>query len=452
MKILAIETSCDETSVAVVEDGTTVKSLVVNSQIDLHNAYGGVVPEVAARSHLEVMIPVITQALAEAFGENDKSQISNDKLAQSAKSEQPTPNFQLPTSKYWDDIDAIAVTQGPGLLGALLIGVVTARTLAWSLHKPLYPVQHIMGHVYANWLTQFTNPKLQASNSKEIRNSKLQNPKIPTSNFQPPTSAPKFPVLALIVSGGHSQLMYATSHTDWRVIGRTQDDAVGEAFDKAAKVLGLPYPGGPSIAKAAENGGENKYHLTTPRVDTVDPGLLELRRKFQTSSSKLQIHSKTQSPNTQKDWIPDQAGDDKPGVSYNFSFSGLKTGLLRAVQKDCGKSHDFPSFELSALLNDAQKADFAASFQKTAINYLVTKTKLAFEEFKPKTVIIGGGVAASIPLRKALSKELPIEIQYAPQILCTDNAAMIGARAYYQSKNENPVDPRTLDPKPSWPL
>jgi len=398
MIILAIETSCDETSVAVVEDGATVLSLVVNSQIDLHNAYGGVVPEVAARSHLEVMIPVVQQALHEA-------------------------------KSTWNDIDAIAVTQGPGLLGALLIGVVTARTLAWSLNKPLYPVQHIIGHTYANWLHSGIDLKM---------------PYV--------TKDPEFPVLALVVSGNHCQLMYATSHTDWRVIGRTQDDAVGEAFDKAAKVLGLPYPGGPSIAKAAENGDENKYHLTTPRVDTMDPGLIELRHNLQKSSSKLQINSKTQTPNAQKDWIPDQAGDDKPGVSYNFSFSGLKTGLLRAVQKECGKLHDFPSFELSALLNDAQKADFAASFQKTAINYLVSKTKLAFDEFKPKTVIIGGGVAASIPLRKALSKELPIEIQYAPQILCTDNAAMIAARAFYQSKFEDPVDPRSLDPRPSWPL
>lgn len=377
MKILAIETSCDETSVAVVEDGERVLSLVVNSQIDLHKAFGGVVPEVAARSHIEVMLPVVQQALDEA-------------------------------NVTWDTIDAIAVTQGPGLLGSLLIGVLTARTLAWSLNKPLYPVHHILGHVYANWITEG-----------------------PTYTTPYPTKSPQFPVLALIISGGHTQLMYATNHDDWRVIGRTTDDAVGEAFDKAAKVLGLPYPGGISLSKLAQSGDPEAYHLPTPRVSSIDPGLATLR-------SQLDQRSTT--------------NDRLPTNSYDFSFSGLKTALLRTVQKECGKPHDFPSFKLSSLLSEAQKANFAASFEATAINYLVSKTKAAFEEFKPETVIIGGGVAASLPLRAALSSALPLEIQYAPQILCTDNAAMIGARAYSQAKGEVPTDPRYLETKPSWPL
>lgn len=352
MKILAIETSCDETSVAVVTDGKHVDSLVVNSQIDLHKAYGGVVPEVAARSHIEVMLPVVQQALDES-------------------------------GSTWDDVDAIAVTQGPGLLGSLLIGVLTARTLAWSLNKPLYPVHHILGHVYANWLTSG-----------------------PTYKTPYPTKQPEFPALALIVSGGHTQLMFGTSHTDWRVIGRTHDDAVGEAFDKVAKVLGLPYPGGPSVASCAAHGDRDSYLLPTPRVQD----------------------------------------------EYGFSFSGLKTALLRAVQKDCGLPHDFPSFELAERLSDAQKSNFAASFQKTAIDYLVSKTKKAFDQYTPKTLIIGGGVAASLPLREKLSEAIPAQIEYAPQILCTDNAAMIGARAYYQSLTENPVDPNILPVQPSWPL
>lgn len=365
MKILAIETSCDETSVAIVEDGRHLYSLVVNSQIDLHRAFGGVVPEIAARSHIEVMLPVVQQALDEA-------------------------------TMTWGDIDAIAVTQGPGLLGALLIGVLTARTLAWSLNKPLYPVHHIMGHVYANWITG--RVILSENEGSEILHT--------VQNDDFPSTEPKFPVLALIVSGGHTQIMHASSHTDWQIIGRTEDDAVGEAFDKAAKVLGLPYPGGPSIGVVAKNGDPSKYSLTTPRVSE----------------------------------------------KYGFSFSGLKTGLLRAVQKECGKSHDFPSFELAELLTESQVADFAASFQQTAINYLVDKMKLAFEEYQPKTVIIGGGVAASLPLREALSHEIPADIEYAPQILCTDNAAMIAARAYYQTEYEQPVNPAVLDPKPSWPL
>lgn len=411
MKILAIETSCDETSVAVVEDGVKIHSLVVNSQIDLHKAFGGVVPEVAARSHIEVMLPVVTQALEEAFA-NPKSQIANSKQAPS-RNNPSTKHGQRPTThNYWSQIDAIAVTQGPGLLGSLLIGVLTARTLAWSLNKPLYPAHHILGHVYANWITsgpEYSTPYPQAQ--------------------------PVFPVLALIVSGGHTQLMFATNHMDWRVIGRTTDDAVGEAFDKAAKVLGLPYPGGVSLSKLARDGDPNVYHLPTPKVDTIDPGLLELRSQsldLRGENSKIQ--------------------DLRSKISYNFSFSGLKTAFLRTVQKECGKTHQFPSFELAALLSDAQKANLAASFEHTAIKYLVSKTKAAFEEFQPKTVIIGGGVAASLPLRKALSSALPLEIQYAPQILCTDNAAMIGARAYFQSKSEDPVDPCHLETKPSWPL
>jgi N6-L-threonylcarbamoyladenine synthase len=386
MKILAIETSCDETSVAVVEDGTTVLSLVVNSQIDLHKAFGGVVPEVAARSHIEVMLPVVTQALEEAFPTTTKDQ-------------------RITTHELWDQIDAIAVTQGPGLLGSLLIGVLTARTLAWSLNKPLIPVHHILGHVYANWLT--AGDWATSKGKKELT-----------------PHQPEFPILALIVSGGHTQLMYGQSHEDWRVIGRTTDDAVGEAFDKVAKVLGLPYPGGPSVAKAAEDGDATRYPLPTPKVSSIDAGLAALRTTIYEPRS----------------------------TSYDFSFSGLKTALLRAVQHECGKNYDFPSFELAALLSDAQKADFAASFQSTAINYLVTKTKAAFEEFNPKTVIIGGGVAASLPLRAALSEALPLEIHYAPQILCTDNAAMIGSRAYFQSLSEDPISPYDLEVKPSWPL
>ncbi|MFO0971077.1 MAG: tRNA (adenosine(37)-N6)-threonylcarbamoyltransferase complex transferase subunit TsaD [Candidatus Saccharimonadales bacterium] len=400
MKILAIETSCDETSVAVVEDGKRVLSLVVNSQIDLHKAFGGVVPEVAARSHIEVMLPVVQQALEEALAPS-------------------TTNHKLPNANdYWNQIDAIAVTQGPGLLGSLLIGVLTARTLAWSLNKPLYPIHHILGHVYANWITagpSYTTPY--------------------------PVEQPEFPILALIVSGGHTQLMYATNHKDWRVIGRTTDDAVGEAFDKAAKVLGLPYPGGISLSKLAQNGDAGVYHLPTPKVSSIDPGLVDLRS--QSSGLRENIGDSTSLSKNQ---------DLRTEASYNFSFSGLKTALLRAVQKECGKSHNFPSFELSALLSEPQRANFAASFEATAINYLVSRTKAAFEEFQPKTVIIGGGVAASIPLRKALSAALPLEIKYAPQILCTDNAAMIGARAYFQSKNEDPVDPRHLETTPTWPL
>lgn len=425
MKILAIETSCDETSVAVVEDGHTLLSLVTNSQIDIQKAFGGVVPEVAARSHLEVMLPVIEQALDQAFPVNYSELVEepnghNGQIFRQAQDDK--------SEWQWDQIDAIAVTQGPGLLGSLLIGVLTARTLAWSRNKPLIAVHHILGHIYANWITQW---QLPASSDQENTIKKA----LPTNQLQMPTSQPEFPILALVVSGGHTQLMYATNHMDWKVIGRTQDDAVGEAFDKVAKILGLPYPGGVSVSKLAEQGDPTKYKLPTPRADVIAPGLTDLRRQgleLEKENSKIQ--------------------DPSSKLSYNFSFSGLKTAVLRVVQKECGVGHEFPSFELANRLNDAQKADFAASFQRTAIDYLVAKTKSAFDEFQPKTIIIGGGVAASLPLRAALSSALPIKIEYAPQVLCTDNAAMIGARAFYQIQNEEPADPRQLDPKPSWPL
>lgn len=353
MKILAIETSCDETSASVVEDGQILHSLVINSQIDLHKAYGGVVPEIAARSHVEVIIPVIEQALEDAGTD-------------------------------WPDINAIAVTRGPGLLGSLLVGVLAAKTVAFVKKIPLIPVHHILGHVYANFITD--------NRSNFV--------------FTLPNVQPSFPALALIVSGGHSQLMYATNHRDWQVVGRTQDDAVGEAFDKVAKILELPYPGGPSVAEAAKNGNPDRYKLPTPKV----------------------------------------VG------KYDFSFSGLKTAVLRAVQKECGVGYDFPSLKLSERLSETQKADFAASFQKTAVNYLVSKTKLAVDSLSPKSLIIGGGVAASLPLREALKNQIDMPLQYAPQILCTDNAAMIAARAFFQNQFEKPIDPLTLEARSSWPL
>lgn len=339
MRILGIETSADETSAAIVDDGRIVISNVIQSQIDLHTYYGGIVPEVSARSHIEAILPVIKEALKQA-----KTQ--------------------------WSDIDAIAVTYAPGLIGSLLIGTLTARTLALVKNKPLYPVHHVKAHVYANFL--------------------LEKP-------------PVFPMLALIVSGGHSQLVLFQSHQDYQVLGRTQDDAVGEAFDKVAKIIGLPYPGGPSIAKAAEKGDPNKY--TFPKA-------------------KLK-------------------GD------YDFSFSGLKTAALRRVQSETGVDYTFPSRDLSARLKGSQCNDFAASFQRVAVETLVDKTLKAYRHYSPASVVIAGGVAANQELRRILSEKLPIEITYPPMALCTDNAAMIAAYAYYQSHCEPPTDPKTLEAAPS---
>lgn len=339
MNILGIESSCDETAAAIVRDGRVLVSNVVNSQIDIHAHYGGVIPEIAARSHIEVINPVINQALSDA-------------------------------AMTWDDIDAIAVTYAPGLIGSLLVGSLAARTLALLKNKPLYPIHHVEAHVYANFLNQ---------------------------------TPPEFPMLALIVSGGHSQLVLFRSHGDFELLGQTQDDAVGEAFDKVAKILGLPYPGGPSISKAAQSGDPKRY--TLPKAKMANP--------------------------------------------YDFSFSGLKTAVLRAVQKETGVDFTFPSGELAARLNDVQRADFAASFQQTAVETLVDKAEKAFNDYSPKSVVIAGGVAANGELRRELSDRLPIHIDYAPMNLCTDNAAMIATLGYYYAQKNQPTSPYELKVIPS---
>lgn len=336
---MGIETSCDETSVAIVRDGHELLSNVVQSQIDIHKAFGGVVPEVAARSHIEVMLPVVEQALTEA-------------------------------KVTWDDIDAIGVTYAPGLIGSLLIGVLTARTLAIIKNKPLYPIHHVEGHVYANFLL---DPQ------------------------------PRFPLLALIVSGGHSQLVLFKTHGNYKLLGQTQDDAVGEAFDKVAKIIGLPYPGGPSIAKAAEQGNAKAFDFPKARLQGA----------------------------------------------YDFSFSGLKTAVLRRVQALCGKTHDFPSTQLAGLLMATQRDDIAASFQRVAIETLVDKTVAAYRDYSPASVVIAGGVAANQELRRQLRERLPIDIAYVSPALCTDNAAMIATLAYCQALRTEPCDPYTLEVKPS---
>lgn len=350
MRILGIESSCDETAAAVVEDGQRLLSNVVHSQIDIHAEYGGVIPEIAARSHIEVINPVIRRALDEA-------------------------------SCTWDDIDAIAVTYAPGLVGSLLVGTLAARTLALLHTKPLYKIHHVEAHVYANFLTD-------------------NNTNVPLAM---PKNQPKFPMLALIVSGGHSQLVLFQGHGRYELLGQTQDDAVGEAFDKVAKILGLPYPGGPSIAAAAEHGDAKAYDFPKARL---------------------------QNP-------------------YDFSFSGLKTAVLRRVQREVGKDYTFPSHELAALLTDAQRHNFAASFQYVAVETLIDNTEKAFHEYNPVSVVIAGGVAANQELRRQLSERLPLTMEYAPIPLCTDNAAMIATLAYHRRLIDQPADSLTLEVVPS---
>jgi N6-L-threonylcarbamoyladenine synthase len=350
MKILGIETSCDETAAAVVEDGYKLLSNTVSSSVDLHAAYGGVVPEIAARSHLEVITPVIEEAL------------------KTAKTD-------------WDDIDAIAVTYGPGLGGSLLIGTLTARTLAIAKNKPLYAVNHVEAHVYANFITN-----------------------APLSNYKLPPAPPQFPLLALIVSGGHSQIVLFHDHFKYRLLGQTTDDAVGEAYDKVAKILGLPYPGGPSIEKLAPLGNPHSVKLPKAKMQNA----------------------------------------------YDFSFSGPKTAVLRASQRIVGKDYTLPSTELAGLLNESQKADIAASFQFSAIDTLLDALEHGVNEFNPKSVVIAGGVAASYALRATISKRISPDINYADLKLCTDNGAMIASLGYFMAKHNQPkANPYTLDIEPN---
>lgn len=309
-KILAIETSCDETACAIVEDGKKIFSNIVSSQINTHTLYGGVVPEIASRIHVENISAVICEALRQA-------------------------------DVTMDEIDAVAYTLGPGLIGSLHVGVQAAKTIAWAYHKPLLPINHMTGHIYANRFV----------------------------------SELEFPLLALVISGGHSQLVYMESDYDFKVIGTTHDDAIGEAYDKVARVLGLGYPGGPKIDKLAKE-GKPHYHLSTPK-----------------SQGK-----------------------------YDFSFSGLKTSVLQLIEREKKAG------------NEIAGADVAYAFQETALGDMVRKTIAAALDYQPKMVVLAGGVAANSRLREMMTekmKEHPqIKLVIPPLKYCTDNAAMIGASGY----------------------
>ena len=369
MLILGIETSCDETAASVVRDGAEILSNVVVSQIDIFAEYGGVIPEVAARSHLEAIMPVVDKALLDA-------------------------------GVSWDDIDAIAVTHAPGLLGSLLIGTLAARTLAILYDKPLYAVHHLKSHVYANWIhgdNQNSTFSTRSSRPVVTGGTSLHRSSLVAEGRESTVSdcCPQFPLLALVVSGGHTQILYMRGHNQFEIIGTTHDDAVGECFDKVAKILGLPYPGGPSIAKAAISGDPCKYRLPHPKVEGLD-----------------------------------------------FSFSGLKTAVLRAVQKEVGVPISYPSHKLKELLSPQQVCDFAASFQRTAVEILCEKLELALAQHPDvKSVVVAGGVSANKILREALP-----EAYFPTPSLSGDNGAMVAAAAYYEiTSGVKPTDPYKLN-------
>jgi N6-L-threonylcarbamoyladenine synthase len=342
-RILGIETSCDETAAAVVEDGGKILSNVVASQIDLHRQYGGVFPEVASRQHILTIMPVIRQAMAEA--ELD-----------------------------WDDLDAIAVTYGPGLPGSLLVGVNTAKGLAYGRGLPLIGINHIEGHIYANWLMVDDSPQ----NVALWRNSAA------------------FPLLALVVSGGHTELILMTNHSQYRRLGNTLDDAAGEAFDKVGRLLGLEFPGGPAIERAAQEGNPLAFKL--PRA-----------------------------------WLKG---------TYNFSFSGLKTAVLRIVQKyedkvspssaDSARNRRITISQAPSMTRQLPITNLAASFQASIIDVLAEKARMAAEENQVKLIMLAGGVAANQLLRQEMAKRSSLPVLYPPPALCTDNAAMIASAGYFR--------------------
>ena len=307
-RVLGIETSCDETAAAIVLDGRHVESNVVYSQDDVHRQTGGVVPETASRLHLRTIVPVLEQALGEA-------------------------------GRDWRDLDAIAVTNGPGLAGSLLVGLNTAKAMAFARAVPFLGVNHLEGHVYANWLVEQVEPT--------------------------------FPLVALIVSGGHTDLVLMEGHGDYRRLGRTLDDAAGEAFDKAARMLQLGYPGGPAIQRAAEGADPTRYELPRARLKG----------------------------------------------SWDFSFSGPKTALLRTVRQAGGA---------------VVVADLASAFQEAIVDVLAAKTVEAAREYRATSIALAGGVAANTALRARLQALADVPVLIPPVRLCTDNAAMIAAAGHFR--------------------
>lgn len=331
--ILGIETSCDETSAAVIVDGIDIKSNIIASQVELHRKFGGVVPEVASRKHYELINHVIIEALEEA-------------------------------GVTYQDLDAVAVTYGPGLVGALLVGVSAGKAMAYALGKPLIGINHIEGHIYANFLHQ---PDLQ------------------------------FPLLCLVVSGGHTDLVLIEHHGVYRPLGRTRDDAAGEAFDKVARAMGLGYPGGPLIDRLAQEG---------------DPQAIYIPRAYLEEGS------------------------------LDFSFSGTKTAVLNYLNRAQQKGEE------------VKKADLAASFQQSVVDVLVDKTLAAAEWYNVKTVMLAGGVAANGLLRRQMQQKAGdrnIFVTYPPLELCTDNAAMIACSAYYKYLRSD-FAPLTLNAVPGLKL
>ncbi|HEX9133954.1 MAG TPA: tRNA (adenosine(37)-N6)-threonylcarbamoyltransferase complex transferase subunit TsaD [Ktedonobacteraceae bacterium] len=374
MLILGIESSCDETGASIVRDGRYLLSNVVASQAEIHNRYGGVVPEVASRQQLTTIIPVIETALDQA-------------------------------ACGWENIDAVAATYGPGLAGSLLVGLTVGKAIALAHNLPFLGVNHLEAHMYANWLRGQTEVASQAMDD---------------ADWEYQEGDPIFPLLCLVISGAHSELVLVRSHGQYELLGRTRDDAAGEAFDKVARILGLSYPGGPAIQKAAQHVEE------------------ELRQQGKSATQALNAYRLPRA------WLRG---------TYDFSFSGLKTAVLHLAEGATGDhnaqrarpsdSAGTPGKQVSqytrlgaqaALRGGANVELLAASFQEAVVDVLAVKTRLAAQEYHVKQVVLAGGVAANVSLRTRLERELQplnIRLKYPSIEFCTDNAAMIASAAFF---------------------
>lgn len=373
MTILGIETSCDETAVAIIESKSAREKInllsnKVASSLTLHSKTGGIIPETAAREQIKYMIPVLESALKEASMVNGKLSIVNR-------------------------IDAIAVTIGPGLIGSLLVGVETARTLSYLWGKPIIPINHLIGHIYANWLMDYSPQSTEKQKAVVGLPARLAAKRVGKAGSRNDISKqPEFPLVSLVVSGGHTDLVLLKDHNKIKWLGGTRDDAAGEAFDKIGRLLGLPYPGGPSIEKQALKGDSRKFNFPRPLIDSPD---------------------------------------------FDFSFSGLKTAAYREIQTMQPLSH-------SAI------SDICASVQESVIDVLVKKTLKAAKRYKVKSILLGGGVAANTKLRERFKSSIinhksSFKLFVPTKSLCTDNAAMIASAAFY---NYKPVNWRKISANP----
>jgi len=350
-RILGIESSCDETAAAVIEDGRTILSNLVASQADLHAKYGGVFPEVASRQHIRTIYTIVDEAMKASHLD-------------------------------FGDLDAIAVTQGPGLPGSLVVGINMAKGISMASGKPLLGINHLEAHIYSAWLNFPSSSLDESLGQAETADSK---------------SEPRFPMMVLIVSGGHSELVLMRGHLQYERLGATRDDAAGEAFDKVARMLDLGYPGGPAIQKAASTGNPNAFPF--PRA-----------------------------------WLED---------TWDFSFSGLKTAVLRQV--------GFLKANSGSLFPLLPVADLAASFQASVVEVLVGKTLHAARRFDAADILVAGGVSANAALRDAFNTQDEFPVHIPPLALCTDNAAMIAAAGYFRYINGQ-RDALDMDVRPNWPL